>query len=116
MNIIHRTRERALLSVTSAELDAIEQALAASTSSAAAQECLTRLREDLRSRPVSAEHAILNVWADGASVRSGRSRCTPTRLTWGARKLATFRNEYWTVPPKPTDEGTGPLSCLPIEG
>jgi hypothetical protein len=68
MNIIHRTRERALLSVTSEELEAIEQALAASTSSAAAQECLARLRKALSSRPVSAEHDILNVCADGAAV------------------------------------------------
>ena len=68
MNIIHRIRERALLSVTSEELDAIEQSLAANTSSAAALECLARLREDLKSRPVSTEHDILNVYADGAAV------------------------------------------------
>jgi hypothetical protein len=68
MNIIHRTREAALISVTSAELEAIEQALATSTSSTAAQECLARLRKDLGSRPVLAEHDILNVRADGAAV------------------------------------------------
>jgi len=68
MNIIHRIREAALLSVRSEELDAIEQSLAANTSSAAAQECLARLRKDLASRPESAEHDILNVWADGAAV------------------------------------------------
>jgi hypothetical protein len=68
MNIVHRIRERALLSVTSEELDAIEQSLAANTASAAAQECLVQLRRELGSRPVSAEHDLLDVRADGAAV------------------------------------------------
>lgn len=96
MNIIHRIRESALLSVTSEELDAIEPALAANTSSAAAQECLARLREDLRSRPASTQHDILNVWADGAAVLVRAISVFADPVEMGARTLGISRSESWT--------------------
>jgi hypothetical protein len=69
MNIIRRTGERVLLSLTSVELDLIEEALSHRASSTAAQACLSLLREQVKARPVSEEADILDVWADGVSVQ-----------------------------------------------
>ena len=69
MNVIRRTRERVLVSLTTAELDTVEQALARSTSSAAAQECLAQLRSRLGELQISDDSELLDAWADGASVQ-----------------------------------------------
>jgi hypothetical protein len=69
MNIIHRTNDRVLLSLTSTEVEVIEQALSLGASSSRAPECLALLREQLGSRPVSEQPEIVSVWTDGASVQ-----------------------------------------------
>jgi hypothetical protein len=73
MNMIMRTRARALLSISPEELAAIQEALAEAGASAAVRQCLAELNAQLESCPLSetedADADLLNVWADGASVQ-----------------------------------------------
>lgn len=69
MNVILRTKDRILLSISTEEWDAIEKALGEAVSAAPARQCLARLGAQLEARPVSEELDLLSAWTDGASVQ-----------------------------------------------
>ncbi|HWA76842.1 MAG TPA: hypothetical protein VG937_31125 [Polyangiaceae bacterium] len=68
MNLTHRTRYQALVSLSSTELGLIEQALAR-LDSPDAQQCLASLRSQTETRTVSDDAEFVDAWADGASVQ-----------------------------------------------
>jgi hypothetical protein len=69
MNVIRRTHDRVLLSLTAAEFETVEHVLARVTSSAATEECLAQVRSRLGEVPISNDSEVLDAWADGASVQ-----------------------------------------------
>jgi hypothetical protein len=69
MNPIRRTRDRVLLSMSTAEIETVEQALAQLTSSDDAQKCLALLRSRLEDVAISHTDDILDAWVDGGSVQ-----------------------------------------------
>jgi hypothetical protein len=68
MNLLLRNRDRALLSLSSAELSLVEDALS-QMSSVDSRQCLASLREQLQTRPRSTDFEITEAWSDGGSVQ-----------------------------------------------
>ena len=96
MNLTHRTRDQALVSLSTKELGLIQQALAR-LDSPEAQQCLASLRSQAETRPVSDDLEFVDAWADGASVQVRAITVHADPVDMGTEEARAFARRILTA-------------------